>query len=95
MPIRKKIAGCFLSNTPEWATPKDFFKSLDVEFHFNLDPCSTHENAKCEKHYTIGDDGLTKNWGGQECSATLPMAGKYQNGCGNAIRSRASLIRWS
>lgn len=29
-----------------------------------LDPCCTHENAKCERHYTIEDDGLTKKWGG-------------------------------
>lgn len=56
--------GLFSSSTNEWATPDDFFKELDAEFHFNLDPCCTHENAKCERHYTIDDDGLTKNWGG-------------------------------
>ena len=52
------------SNTPEWATPMAFFKALDKEFHFTLDPCSTHENAKCEKHYTNEDDGLKQDWGG-------------------------------
>jgi hypothetical protein len=57
--------GLFSSNTNEWATPRAVFDALDAEFHFNLDPCSTHENAKCEKHYTIEDDGLTKNWGVQ------------------------------
>jgi len=56
--------GLFSSNTNEWATPDNFYKELDAEFHFNLDPCCTHENAKCEQHYTIEDDGLTKNWGG-------------------------------
>jgi len=56
--------GLFSSNSNEWATPTNFFKELDAEFHFNLDPCCTHENAKCEKHYTIEDDGLTKKWGG-------------------------------
>ena len=56
--------GLFTSRTDEWATPASLFAELDAEFHFNLDPCSTHENAKCEKHYTIEDDGLTKNWGG-------------------------------
>lgn len=41
------------SKTVEWATPIDLFKKLDEEFHFTLDPCSTHENAKCEKQYTV------------------------------------------
>lgn len=53
------------SNTPEWATPQSFFDALNREFSFTLDPCSTHENAKCEKHYTKEDDGLSKNWGGE------------------------------
>ena len=58
-------SGLMSSNTPEWATPMEFFKELDKEFHFTLDPCSTHENAKCEKHYTKEDDGLKQDWGGQ------------------------------
>lgn len=57
-------SGLFTSNTPEWATPQGFFDKLDAEFHFTIDPCSTHENAKCEKHFTIEDDGLAQNWGG-------------------------------
>lgn len=56
--------GMFSSNTNEWATPQRFFDELNAEFHFDLDPCATHQNAKCEKHYTIEDDGLTQNWGG-------------------------------
>lgn len=57
--------GLFSSNTNEWATPCEFFKELDAEFHFTLDPCATAENAKCEHFYTIEDDGLTKKWGGR------------------------------
>lgn len=30
----------------DWETPKDFYEKLDDEFHFTLDPCCTHENAK-------------------------------------------------
>lgn len=55
--------GMFTSNTPEWATPRGFYEELDREFHFNLDPCSTHENAKCERHFTREEDGLSQNWG--------------------------------
>ena len=57
-------AGLFSSKSAEWATPRDFYKELDAEFHFDLDPCSTHDNAKCALHYTIEDDGLTQDWGG-------------------------------
>ena len=61
---RMRISACLSSKSVEWATPKEFFNKLDDEFHFNLDPCSTHENAKCEKHYTIEEDGLSQDWGG-------------------------------
>ena len=54
------------SNTPEWATPQSFFDALNREFSFTLDPCSTHDNAKCEKYYTKEDDGLSKSWGGAQ-----------------------------
>lgn len=60
-------SGMMSSNTPEWATPQSFFDALNKEFSFTLDPCSTHENAKCEKHYTKEDDGLSKSWGGGNC----------------------------
>ena len=54
----------FSHKSDEWATPQDLYDQLDTEFHFNLDPCSTDENKKCEKYYTKQDDGLTQNWGG-------------------------------
>ena len=62
MPITK---GLMSSNSPEWATPQSLFDELDEEFHFTLDPCSTHQNKKCEKHYTKEDDGLSKDWSGE------------------------------
>lgn len=54
----------------EWATPKAVYEALDSEFHFNLDPCSTEDNAKCGFFFTKEDDGLHKNWGGGESFAT-------------------------
>lgn len=51
----------FSSKTPEWATPQDLFDRLNEKYHFNLDPASTDENAKCRNHYTLSDDGLTKS----------------------------------
>ncbi len=52
----------FSSKTNEWSTPQAFFDELDKEFNFTLDPCATHDNAKCEKYYTIEDDGLLQDW---------------------------------
>ena len=59
--------GLFTSSSNEWATPDSLFKELDAEFHFDLDPCSTDDNAKCKLHYTIDTDGLKQNWGGAAC----------------------------
>ena len=48
----------FSSKSNEWATPQDYFNKLNKEFEFTLDPCATKENAKCDKFYTLEDDGL-------------------------------------
>ena len=48
----------------EWGTPQAVFDELDREFHFDLDPCATDANHKCDRYYTKADDGLSRNWGG-------------------------------
>lgn len=52
----------YSSKSNEWATPQKLFDELNEEFNFTLDPCATDENAKCNKHFTIEDDGLSKDW---------------------------------
>jgi phage N-6-adenine-methyltransferase len=52
----------FSSATNEWATPQAFFDELNAEFRFTLDPCCTHENAKCARHFTAAEDGLKESW---------------------------------
>ena len=54
----------FSSKSNEWDTPQDFYDKLNKEFGFNLDPCSTHDNTKCKKHFTQEEDGLLQDWGG-------------------------------
>ena len=56
--------GMMSSLSNEWTTPQKLFDELNLEFKFTLDPCSTHENAKCARHFTRDDDGLTKDWQG-------------------------------
>lgn len=81
-------AGLFSSETAEWATPLDFFASLDREFGFTLDVCATADNAKCERHYTASDDGLAQPWAG-----TCWMNPPYGRGIGRWIEKayRSSL----
>ena len=55
----------FSSKTDLWSTPNDFFDKLNDEFNFTLDPCSTHENAKCYKHFTEEENGLLQDWGNE------------------------------
>lgn len=54
----------FSSKTDNWATPIDFFRKLNEEFHFDLDPCADEYNHKCEKYFTKETDGLLQDWGG-------------------------------
>lgn len=52
----------FSSKSDVWGTPPEFFNKLDKIYKFTLDPCATFENHKCDKYYTLEDDGLSKSW---------------------------------
>ena len=54
----------FSSKSDEWETPREFFTTLDEEFHFNLDACATNQNRKCSRFFTSEDDGLNRPWSG-------------------------------
>lgn len=62
----------FSSATDEWATPKDFFDTLNEEFDFTLDPCASTDNAKCDKFYTKEQDGLKQDWSGERVFCNPP-----------------------
>ena len=62
----------FSSNDETWATPQYFFDKLNDEFHFTLDPCCSKETAKCEKYYTIVENGLIQNWSGETVFCNPP-----------------------
>lgn len=65
MSTSKYNAARFSSKTNEWPTPRWFFDRLNEEFNFALDPCATAATAKCERYYTIEQDGLVQQWGGR------------------------------
>ena len=54
----------FSSKSSEWTTPQDLYDALNEEYGFTLAPCATHESAKCEKYYTLDEDGLNQDWTG-------------------------------
>jgi len=63
----------------EYATPQDFFDELDREFGFTLDPCSTHKNAKCPKHFTKAENGLFQDWVGETVFMNPPYGRETPN----------------
>ena len=60
------------SKSCEWETPKDLFDRLNEEFHFTLDPCANEYNHKCDKYYTIEQDGLKQDWSGETVFCNPP-----------------------
>lgn len=77
------LKGVFLHESDEWETPQELFDELNAEFAFNLDPCSSDNNAKCANHYTIADDGLSQNWGGCRvwCNPPYSKIGEWVEKC--------------
>lgn len=64
----------FSSKSDEWETPQDVFDSLNAEFDFDLDPCATSENHKCDRYFTQEQNGLVQNWGGVQFSVIHRIA---------------------
>lgn len=62
----------------DWETPQSFFNELNKEFNFTLDPCATHETAKCTKYYTAEEDGLKQDWEGETVFCNPPYSNRQQ-----------------
>ena len=65
-----------------WSTPQWFFNRLNSIFGFTLDPCADDTNHKCEQYYTVEDNGLTKNWGGQTVFCNPPYGRRTKDNPG-------------
>lgn len=65
-------AAATTSNRDDWETPQALFDFLDERYHFTLDAFSSHENAKCAKHYTEEEDGLERSWKGETAFCNPP-----------------------
>lgn len=62
----------YSSKTCEWETPQAFFDALNAEFHFTLDVCATPKNAKCDRYFTLEQDGLSQDWKGETVYCNPP-----------------------
>ncbi len=62
----------YSSQTDDWATPAEFFEELDREFRFNLDPCASEQNHKCERYFTKEQNGLLQDGGGSRVFCNPP-----------------------
>ena len=82
----------FSSKTNEWGTPLKLFNELNQEFHFTLDPCSTHENKKCDKHYTVDEDGLSHSWEGEVVFCNPPYGREIPKWVEKAATEKATTV---
>lgn len=75
----KNLTVMFSSEKMDWTTPQDFYNKLNDEFNFTLDPCSTKENAKCNKFYTIEDNWLKQDWSWETVFCNPPYGREISN----------------
>lgn len=60
--------------TDEWETPPDLFDKLNMEFQFTLDPCCRKETTKCNKYFTVEDNGIFQSWEGERVYMNPPYS---------------------
>lgn len=82
----------FSSKTDLWYTPIDFFNKLNNKYNFTLDPCASHENAKCKKYYTKEDDGLSKSWDNEIVFMNPPYGREISKWVKKASEARSSIV---
>lgn len=81
----------FSSKTDEWATPQDFYDKLAAEFKFNLDPCATSQNHKCDLYFTEKEDGLKQDWSGKRVFMNPPYGRQIKVWIEKAFKSKAAV----
>ena len=56
-------------------TNPEFFAQMVARFGpFTVDVAAAAHNAKCERYYTIDDDGLSKSWAGERVWCNPPYS---------------------
>ena len=68
----------FSSKSVEWETPQDFFDKLNDEFQFTLDACASDENHKCDRYFTVRENGLAQSFAGERVWVNPPYGRHIQ-----------------
>jgi phage N-6-adenine-methyltransferase len=55
-------------------TDPELFQRLDARFHFTVDVAAAKHNAKCQRYYTIEQNGLAQSWGGERVWCNPPFS---------------------
>ena len=85
----------YSTKSNEWATPQWLFEKLNAKYRFTLDPCATNENAKCDKYYTINEDGLSQDWQGEIVFCNPPYGRelpKWIKKCADEAKKGVSIV---
>lgn len=64
----------FSTGKDDWGTPQDLYDALNEEFGFTLDPCADDNNHKCDKYYTVEQDGLAQSWADETVFCNPPYS---------------------
>ena len=92
--FKEKRAALFSSARQDWATPQEFFDTLNAEFNFDLDACANSENHKTPEYFDEQKNGLIQDWGGIACFAIRRMDQKQrENGSRSVHRKEKSLVQ--
>lgn len=82
----------FTSASVEWATPQDFFDSLDKEFKFTLDVAANIKNRKCRRFFNSKQDALKQDWKGERCWMNPPYGRRIAEFIKKAHESNALVV---
>lgn len=61
-------------NVDDRATTPEDFDPLHARFAFTLDAAAAAHNTKCERYYSIEDDGLAQSWEGERVWCNPPYS---------------------
>lgn len=72
----QKDGKVYYNHGDDFRTPTKFFDYYNRIFGFTVDVAASDENHKCERYYTVDDDGLSHSWGGRRYGAIHHTAEK-------------------
>lgn len=74
------------------ALPPDDFAKLNDRFAFTIDVASSNENKKCERHWTVKENGLEQSWTNERVYCNPPYSDIMPWICKAWMERQAELI---